>query len=164
MSRSLPLRTVVIGGVFVLILSACGDSRSPAAPETAIPAVVPLAISACAEWSCESGDCREDPAVYGACCILAADPGQPAAPRPSCGSPSYCQLYPSRCVSGSDTNHYYAPPAYCYNAYSTRDPALGPSACYDRVRSDTAFAEAIHNDCLGITWDYFPACFWSAPS
>ena len=63
--------------------SACSDA-TPTSPETPIPA---FAVAQCAEWSCAIEDCPNDPAIYGACCIQAADASHPATEKPSCQAP-----------------------------------------------------------------------------
>jgi hypothetical protein len=53
----------------------------------------------CLSWSCSSGQCQNDPAVWGACCTyVSPDPEEPGYERPSCGGPSYCDQYPARCA------------------------------------------------------------------
>lgn len=68
-----------------VIAVACSDA-APTAPDTPIPA---FQIAACGEWSCSIADCTNDPAIYGACCVAAADDGQPAAEKPDCELPPH---------------------------------------------------------------------------
>jgi hypothetical protein len=68
----------------ILFASACSDA-SPTGPETAIPSFGVQQIGACAQWSCAIADCRNDPAVYGPCCVDVVDEGQQEVARPKCG-------------------------------------------------------------------------------
>lgn len=95
------------------IVIACSDS-TPVGPEVPVPS---FQIAACGEWSCAIADCNNDPAIYGACCVAAADDGQSPAPRPSCGSP-YCQTYPDRCSGepGVPAGSQDTVPRWCYHS------------------------------------------------
>ena len=158
--------------VCVMFMVGCSDGGSAGPTEPDRPAIPVLATNVavdaplaelgtcqCALWSCSWNDCQQDPGQYGACCVACADEGEPAEPQPSCEGPppqTYCQLYSGRCTDGPPCD---VAPGYCYNAYATRAPNLGPSACYDRVATDPVFAQSINSNCHGITWDFFPACF-----
>jgi hypothetical protein len=126
---------VVLGAIVGI---ACSDS-TPAGPETPVPS---FQIAACGEWSCAIADCTNDPAIYGACCVAAADEGQSSQPRPSC-SPDYCHMFPTNCKStgpgGVDTL-----PLYCFHSSATD------------VCADTSY----HKTCPTSpnTWDQFPEC------
>lgn len=111
----------------VLFSLACSDA-SPTDPETAIPSFGVQQIGACAEWSCAIADCRNDPAIYGACCVAVADPGEPSQPKPSCEAPPvYCQIFPDRCTSGGPCNSANVDPG-CYTDPISAD---APDLCYD---------------------------------
>lgn len=80
-----------LGGAILaiaVIAAGCSDS-SPTAPETAIPALSTQQIGACARWSCAIADCRNDPAIYGPCCVDVVDEGQQEVARPTCGGDEY---------------------------------------------------------------------------
>lgn len=74
----------------------CADGGGATGPTEEHPAIPQFAQAACAEWSCSIGDCQQDPAIYGACCTLAAGGEYPEQPKPSCdappgGLPSWCE-------------------------------------------------------------------------
>jgi len=133
---------LLAAGLFSL---ACSDA-SPTGPEAAIPSFGVQQIGACAEWSCAIADCREDPAIYGACCVAIVDNGQEPAPRPSCGFDTYCARYPERCQTPPPGGSLSPAPDYCYHT-DARD-----------VCSDLTYT----GDCPQPepnTWDQFPECF-----
>lgn len=115
----------------------------------------------CGLWSCSIQDCQQDPGQYGACCTMCAESPGEVQPKPSCTAPpptTYCSLYPGRCDNGSECG---LAADYCYNAYATRSPSQGPSACYDRMAADSVYAASINYNCAGMTWDDYPDCFCS---
>lgn len=82
---------------FLAGIGGCAGSESLTAPEEEHPAIPMFAEAACAEWSCVWNDCTYDPAVYGACCVTAADAEHPVQDRPSCDAPppsntDYCVI------------------------------------------------------------------------
>lgn len=102
--RWYPLGAILLAALLAL---ACSDA-DPTGPEAPIPS---FAIAACAEWSCAIADCRNDPAIYGACCVASADDGEPGAPRPSCGTTpgSGDGSYPQTCDQLNEWYCYTAP-------------------------------------------------------
>ena len=96
---SFRIRTAVAA---ILVLSALGcgpgtDTTGPTEEHPAIPFLTE-SNSNCAVWSCSSGQCAQDPAIYGACCTTITDPGETGAPKPAnCdappgGTPSWCMV------------------------------------------------------------------------
>lgn len=87
----------VAASASIAILAACASGDMATAPSEDHPAIPQLAAAACAVWSCQVGQCQQDPAHYGACCIQAASAEYPATSAPSCtgpkpgtGLPEYC--------------------------------------------------------------------------
>lgn len=83
--------------VLALAAMGCGAGTDATGPTDEHPAIPQLTAAACAVWSCSIGDCQQDPALYGACCIYAATTEYPATSAPSCqappgggGSPDWC--------------------------------------------------------------------------
>jgi hypothetical protein len=71
-------------------------------PVEGVDAVEQPAQAACAMWSCQINQCQQDPAIYGACCILAASAEYPVQPKPSCEAPPpKWPIYSSWCVHDS---------------------------------------------------------------
>lgn len=115
---SFQIRAVV---TTVLALSAlgCGAGTDATGPTEGHPAIPFLteSNSNCAVWSCSSGDCAQDPAIYGACCTTITGPGETGAPKPAnCnappgggGSPEWCNTTPrAGCLikKSQDTSFY----------------------------------------------------------
>ena len=79
----------------LVVINACSGAE-PMAPDEEHPAIPQLTAAQCAVWSCSVGDCQQDPALYGACCIQAASAEYPATSAPSCqytpqgGTPEWC--------------------------------------------------------------------------
>jgi hypothetical protein len=138
MQRQVRLYSVAVIAAGAIIAIACSDV-APAGPETPVPS---FQIAACGEWSCAIGDCTNDPAIYGACCVAAADEGQSAQPKPSC-MPDYCHQFPANCKptepGGTDTV-----PQYCFHDSATE------------VCADTSY----HGTCPAApnTWNQFSEC------
>lgn len=71
----------------------------------------------CLNWSCISGQCQNDPVVWGACCTyVSEDPEEEGFPRPSCGAQPYCEQYPSRCIEDHGPYPGIAA-AWCFHAH-----------------------------------------------
>ena len=87
----------------VLALSAlgCGAGTDTTGPTEEHPAIPQFATAACAVWSCQIGQCQQDPAIYGACCIQAASAEYPATSAPSCQAPPGGGGDPAWCGSGN---------------------------------------------------------------
>jgi len=107
-------------GMAAVLAAACADAAADAltgsTPEVPIPHFQ-YSFVGCLSWSCESGQCQNDPAVWGACCTdVSEDPEEEGYARPSCeGPPSYCEQYPSRCSGDLGPNPGLAA-SYCFLA------------------------------------------------
>src|SRR5690606_26329777 len=106
--------------VAALAVGACfGADRGltgPGAPEMEAPMPsFAYAFTGCLAWSCTTGNCPNDPLVWGACCLeVDPDPEAPGIPRPSCNGTSYCEQYPDRCNGDTGPAPGLAAP-YCFN-------------------------------------------------
>ncbi len=93
-------RLLGLGAIAVVVVActnAAADDLTGSTPEVPIPHFQ-YSFVGCLAWSCASGQCQNDPAVWGACCTdVSEDPEEQGYERPSCGGPSYCDQYPSRC-------------------------------------------------------------------
>lgn len=90
-----------------------GTGTEPA--ETPVP-VFAYSWSGCAAWSCQSGQCVNDPAIWGACCTQTTPDGLGGLARPSCSGPApYCTTYPQRCLGFGGASF---PPSWCYGGDS----------------------------------------------
>ena len=87
--------------VLALSVMGCGAGSDATGPTEEHPAIPQLTTAACAVWSCSIGDCQQDPALYGACCIQAATTEYPATSAPSCSGPPAGGGDPAWCGSGN---------------------------------------------------------------
>ncbi len=137
--------------IVVMFLVGCSDEVLTIATRVPIPSFAD-AVNACAAFSCQSGQCSWNPAVYGACCTQPADENNPAVSKPSCGenTSQYCYAYPERCVVAGDPA--YNAPAYCAFASPFQ-------AC---MSDTTTVTEPNGNRCIyygeSIQWWQLPAC------
>lgn len=146
--------TVLIG--FLGAALGCADGSSATGPTEDHPAIPQFTAAACAEWSCSWGDCQQDPAHYGACCIEAASAEYPATSAPSCEGPrngAYCQSFPARCQDGEDTTNQN-PPGYCYHA-DANDICIEQNGCF----TDPNAPSTCVYDCNSSTFSDYPECF-----
>lgn len=123
------------GAALALVAACAGDG--PTAPDESHPAIPQLAYSFdnCAVWSCSSGQCERDPAVWGACCLATADEPGTAQPRPSCEAPP---------LPNTDWCVYSSPRLSCLN--KPVKPGQYPQMnCYELPLS-------------GDAGEYFPEC------
>lgn len=112
----------------------------------------------CLSWSCSSGQCQNDPAVWGACCTyVSPDPEEPGYERPSCGGPSYCDQYPARCAGDLGPDPGLAA-SYCFHAnVGHRNDDPDTSICSDPTLPYPIWES---NLCGGLgTIDEFTACY-----
>lgn len=152
------LKRLLSTGAAGLVLVACADAAAnnlTGTPEVPIPRFA-YSFVGCLSWSCASGQCQNDPAVWGACCLdVSPDPEEPGYERPSCSGPSYCDQYPARC--GGDLGP--APglaASYCFHANVGRyDDQTDTSICSDPTWSGGQDVRC--NGQFGI--DDFPECF-----
>lgn len=135
---------ILLGFTALAFATGCagGDATGPNANSRAAIPVFKVQ-GACQEWSCVSGTCGDDTAIYGACCISVNEYASPV-PKPSCSSPEttiYCQTYPKRCTAGGGSTDSLVP-SYCYyasptdicaakNGVSVTDPSCAGSMLYD---------------------------------
>ncbi len=137
--------------VTFMALVGCSAEVPTLATRVPIPSFAD-AVNACAAFSCQSGQCSWNPAVYGACCTQPADENNPAVSKPSCGenTSQYCYAYPERCVSAGDPA--YDAPAWCNHASPV-------DAC---IASGGTAAEPNGTSCSyygsTLAWWQLPAC------
>ncbi len=102
------LRNGLIGLLVAAVAAAsvgCGAEQSTLPPdqETPMP-TFQYSWTGCTAWSCESGQCPRNPAIWGACCT-AQNTNDPEISRPSCTNPAgpyvYCEAHPERCSNGT---------------------------------------------------------------
>lgn len=123
---------LLLGVATLVVALACGQPGADGITDESRPPMPSFAYSfvGCLNWSCVSGQCQNDPVVWGACCTyVSEDPEEQGLPRPSCGAPSYCEQYPSRCEE--DHGPYPGTTApYCFYAnVGTRWDANYTSIC-----------------------------------
>ncbi len=120
------LRNGLIGLLVAVVTAtgaACGADQAtlPLEQETPMPSFE-YSWSGCTAWSCASGQCPREPAIWGACCIE-QDPNNTEVSRPSCENPEgpyvYCDAHPERCESGS---YFNLVPEECYATHIGNDP------------------------------------------
>lgn len=154
------MKVVSRGMMLACLLGAalgCADGRSATEPMEEHPAIPQFAAAQCAVWSCSEGDCQQDPAYYGACCVEAATAEYPAQPAPSCSGPRngvYCQQFPTRCASGENTTNLN-PPNYCYHANPSQ-------ICADQSGCNALEGpakEACLAGCSNASMSDYPECF-----
>lgn len=88
MHKLFRLTATLATAVLLAFSLACSDASSTTGPTSdEHPAIPQFATAACAVWSCSIGDCQQDPALYGACCVEAASAEYPATGAPSCDGP-----------------------------------------------------------------------------
>ena len=117
----------LLAGVSVALLAACSgtEATAPTEEHPAIPFLTE-SNSNCAVWSCSSGQCAQDPAIYGACCTTITDPGETGAPKPAnCDAPPGGGSRPNWCGT------------------------TARAGCLIRRREDTSFYE----DCSSSAYD-----------
>lgn len=100
----------------VLALNACQATDGPADLTSATP--IPSFTKSednCAVWSCSSGQCSRDPAIYGPCCVQVTEGSEPGVPKGSCGG----SPYPQQGSCGPSNGHeIYGAGCYCDAEYS----------------------------------------------
>jgi hypothetical protein len=158
------LKTKMFGvGAAMALVAACGQPVPDALvgiPKVPMPSFA-YSFIGCMVWSCASGQCQNDPTVWGACCTsVSPDPEEPGFDRPSCGSgPTYCETYPARCNADLGANPGLAAD-FCFHANVGGPNYEFPpetSICGDEdYESNSAFPLR----CAGQgTIDEFPECF-----
>ena len=126
MKRPFKVGAATIGTLVLAFAIGCVDGQSATEPTEGHPAMpwFTESNSNCAVWSCSSGDCAQDPAIYGACCTTITDPGETGAPKPAnCNAPPGGGGSPDWCNSA--------------NAHQ---------ACLQRKSEDTSFTDNCYSD------------------
>lgn len=133
----------------MVLVAACSDG---VAEELIGPTEAPIppfqySFLGCLSWSCQSGQCSNDPTVWGACCLeVSEDPEDEGLTPPSCGGMTYCEQFPSRC-EGDDLGEPGLAAEWCFHA----NPA--------DICNDPLFGGGANCGSGGLTiWD-FPECF-----
>jgi hypothetical protein len=155
------LRIRVLGvGAAMALMAACSQPVPDALvgiPKVPMPSFA-YSFIGCMVWSCASGQCQNDPTVWGACCTsVSPDPEEPGFDRPSCGSgPTYCETYPSRCNADLGASPGLAAD-YCFHANVGRTLDLANTSICSDTRWDPD--DRCGADGVFFTIMDFPECF-----
>lgn len=150
--RSTLMRLTAAVCATFLVACSGADATAPTEDHPPIPQMS-YSFDNCAVWSCSSGQCAQDPTVWGACCIQTTDQGETGAPRPSCEAPPGGSHSPDWCSDG-EANFQ----VQCIQRKS--EDLTFHDDCYGAPYSDPV----THAANFGETRDIWDACNVACPS